>query len=425
MGREILVISNGHGEDVIAVSIVKALREIPHIKKISALPLVGEGYAYKKANIPVIGAVKTMPSGGFNQDINQLRRDINDGLLILTYNQYLTIKEWAEKGGKILAVGDILPLLLAWVGGGEFAFVATAKSEYYLRDEKGWLNSTSLLDRWLGSMFFPWERWLMNRSHCRGVFVRDSLTAQILRGFSIPVYDLGNPMMDSFSVQPSLTFPSEEETLIILLLPGSRMPEAQYNWQLILQAVENIKQAFSQRSLLFLAAITPSFNSIPFQEDLIEGGWQKKANNKQNLPLGDDEAILFTHNQTDLILSQQAYGSCLQFSHVGIAMAGTATEQFVGLGKPVISFPGKGPQFTRKFAQNQTRLLGCSFTLVDTPQEVGHTLKELMDNPKQLEKIVENGQKRLGAPGAAQRIAHCLFDRCFKVKNHLNPNSDH
>ncbi|MDJ0579904.1 lipid-A-disaccharide synthase-related protein [Crocosphaera sp.] len=410
---EILVISNGHGEDVIAVSIAQELRQFPDITKISALPLVGKGYAYEKANIPIIGTVKTMPSGGFNQDINQLWRDFNGGLLNLTYHQYKTIKRWGENGGKILAVGDILPLLFAWLSGGEFAFVGTAKSEYYLRDETRWLTSTSFLERWLGSMYFPWERWLMNRLTCCGVFVRDSLTAQILEKFSIPVYDLGNPMMDNFSVNKSLTFPSETETLIILLLPGSRMPEAQNNWQLILQAVDSIKAVFSQRSLLFLAAITPSFNSIPFQEDLIDKNWQKEAKNTYNLSISDPQAILFTQGETSLILTQQAYQTCLQLSHVGIAMAGTATEQFVGLGKPVISFPGNGPQFTKKFAQNQTRLLGCSVTLVDTPQQVGDSLTQLIKDPKKLENIAKNGQKRLGKPGAAQRIANCLVNKCF------------
>ena len=413
MGMEILVISNGHGEDVIAVSIAEALRQFPEITKISALPLVGKGYAYEKANIPIIGTVKTMPSGGFNQDIKQNVEIVENDNIDDTYNQYQIIKQWGKNGGKILAVGDILPLLFAWLSGGEFAFVGTAKSEYYLRDETGWLASTSLLERWLGSMYFPWERWLMNRSACCGVFVRDSLTAKILGEFSIPVYDLGNPMMDHFSVNPSLTFPPETEPLIILLLPGSRMPEAQNNWQLILQAVDSIKAVFSQRSLLFFAAITPSFNSIPFPEDLVDNSWKKVWINTYNLSIPDEQGILFSREQERLIISQQAYQTCLQLSHIGIAMAGTATEQFVGLGKPVISFPGNGPQFTQKFAQNQTRLLGCSVTLVDRPQEVGHTLTQLIKDPKKLKNIADNGQKRLGKPGAAQRIANCVVNECF------------
>ncbi|ACB49688.1 unknown [Crocosphaera subtropica ATCC 51142] len=410
---EILVISNGHGEDVIALSIIDALKKFPNVSKIVALPLVGTGYAYEKANIPIIGTVKTMPSGGFNQDINQLWRDLNGGLLSLTYHQYQTIRKWGKKGGKLLAVGDILPLLFAWLSGGEFAFVGTAKSEYYLRDEKGWLTSTSLVERWLGSMYFPWERWLMRRLACRGIFVRDNLTAQILQKWSLPVYDLGNPMMDQFSVNPSVTFPCESEPLIILLLPGSRMPEAQHNWQLILEGVHSVIEAFKERSLLFLAAITPSFNTVPFQEDLIDKGWQKELDRTYPLSIQDPQSILFTHRNATLMISQQAYHDCLQVAHVGIAMAGTATEQFVGLGKPVITFPGEGPQFTQKFAQNQTRLLGCSVTLVNTPQQVGTTLKQLMNDPKQLQNIAKNGQQRLGQPGAAQRIAHCLINECF------------
>jgi len=36
-----------------------------------------------------------------------------------------------------LSRGDIVPLLFAWLSGATYAFVGTAKSEYYLRDEAG------------------------------------------------------------------------------------------------------------------------------------------------------------------------------------------------------------------------------------------------------------------------------------------------
>ena len=355
---KILVISNGHGEDVIAASIVEALTQLSNLSQVAALPLVGEGYAYQRLSIPIVGTVKTMPSGGFNQDIRQLWRDINSGLLGLSYHQYQTIKQWGKSGGKILAVGDILPLLLAWLSGAEFAFVGTAKSEYYLRDEKNWLASTSPLDRWLGSMYYPWERWLMSHHSCCGVFVRDSLTANTLKRWPIPVYDLGNPMMDHFQVKQGVDIPATTETLTILLLPGSRMPEAKENWQLMLIAVQSVMEALLGRRFLFLAPIAPSLNPLEFVEALIAKSWQQQPLNLRALPLEDGQSLQFTNAQATLILSQQAYQDCLQSAHVGIAMAGTATEQFVGLGKPVITFPGGGPQFTKRFAQNQTRLLG-------------------------------------------------------------------
>ena len=40
---------------------------------------------------------------------------------------------------------------------------------------------------------------------------------------------------------------------------------------------------------------------------------------------------------------------------------GTVADKFIGLGKPVIQIEGKGPQFTRSFAEAQRRLLGKMF----------------------------------------------------------------
>ncbi|MFM7574239.1 MAG: hypothetical protein ACKO4S_14070, partial [Snowella sp.] len=171
------------------------------------------------------------------------------------------------------AVGDILPLFFAWISGAEYAFVGTAKSEYYLRDENDWLASTSALERSLGSDYFPWERWLMSRPKCKAVFPRDTLTSQNLQQFSIPTFDLGNPMMDGLQVtiKPVLATPKK---LTILLLPGSRSPEAERNWQLILQAVNQVLQEFTNQAIYFLAAIAPSLSLDSFKDLLIEQQWQ-------------------------------------------------------------------------------------------------------------------------------------------------------
>ena len=153
----LLVLSNGHGEDVIAVRILKELQQQTSAPEIFALPIVGEGRAYQRLNIPVIGSVRTMPSGGFiYMDGRQLAKDLRGGLLQLTLNQLKSVRRWVKiqkKSGysaKILAVGDIVPLLFAWLSGSEYAFVGTAKSEYYLRDETGWLKRNTRAERWEG-----------------------------------------------------------------------------------------------------------------------------------------------------------------------------------------------------------------------------------------------------------------------------------
>jgi uncharacterized protein (TIGR03492 family) len=90
-------------------------------------------------------------------------------------------------------------------------------------------------------------------------------------------------------------------------------------------------------------------------------------------------------------------------------MAGTATEQFVGLGKPAITIEGSGPQFTPRFARLQGRLLGPSVRVVSRPGEVVAELKDLLQDPERWRAIAENGHRRMGGPGASERIARWIL----------------
>jgi uncharacterized protein (TIGR03492 family) len=407
----LLCLSNGHGEDAIALRIAQALRAQPTPPELAALPMVGTGQAYLNHDVPIVGATKQMPSGGFvYMDQRQFWRDVKGGLIGLTWAQVQATRAWAKSGGAILAVGDLVPLLIAWISGAPYAFVGTAKSEYYLRDEAGWLPRQSWFDQfegWSGSVYLPWERWLMSRKRCRAVFPRDTLTSQILKRGSIPVFDLGNPMMDGlapsghrFECHPPLPDPP----LTLVLLPGSRSPEAEANWNLILQAVGDLVLTLRQRPLLFIGAIAPNLDRTPFRSALQSSGWlpQTPATSPANADL------IFTQRHATLILTQTRFADALHQADFAIALAGTATEQFVGLGKPAITFPGNGPQFTPAFAEAQTRLLGPSVCMVREPTQVTRVIEGLLQNPDQLQLIAENGPRRLGAPGAAQRIAEVV-----------------
>ncbi len=406
---KILILSNGHGEDLIALKIIEELRKLTNPPSISALPLVGEGFVYQKLDISMIAPVKKMPSGGFiYMESSKLWQDLCSGLLNLTLAQYKAIKHWAKTGDFILAVGDILPLFLAWLSGVNYAFVGTAKSEYYLRDDLGYFPDISFLDRWSGSVYYPWECWLMSRSRCQAVFPRDTLTTQVLQKKGISAFDLGNPMMDGIHFDCDSRFEGEDESsLVVLLLPGSRFPEALENWNLLLSAVDCLMES-SRFSFVFLGAISPNLDLKPFKQALSPHTWQRKYKKPPNFPINDHYALLFTHPKAKLVLTQKAYTTCLNLADVALAMAGTATEQFVGLGKPVIALPGKGPQYTRKFAENQARLLGLSLKLVAKPEQVPEELQKILKNPDLWQLMSENAEKRLGKPGASQRIAQFL-----------------
>lgn len=437
---KLLCLSNGHGEDVIALRILQALQQQASQLKLAALPIVGEGHLYRDHGIPIVGQVQSMPSGGFiYMDGRQLARDLQGGLLQLTLAQLRAVKTWAKQGGMILAVGDIVPLLFAWWSGATYAFVGTAKSEYYLRDEQGWLPRQSKferLERWSGSVYLPWERWLMGHPRCQAVFPRDSLTCAVLKQWAIPAYDLGNPMMDGLEVSNAdfsnenqenqvtieegkrLRFEqspiplAELQRLTFVLLPGSRPPEAYQNWQVIVQAVSALLLALgNQRQLLFLGAIAPQLDLAPLQQTLEGFGWQL-ADIPQNANQFD--RLVFKQYRACLILTKSGFNSCIHQADIALAMAGTATEQFVGLGKPAITFPGAGPQFTPKFAEAQTRLLGPAITLVEQPTHVVGIVQSLLRDPDRLQLIQASGRRRMGTPGAAQRIAECLMQLHLK-----------
>ncbi len=406
---KLLVLSNGHGEDVIAVKIIRELQQLAPEISLACLPMVGEGFAYNVLDIPVLAPVKQMPSGGFvYMSGQQLWRDLRQGLLNLTMNQYQAVKSWANSGGVILAVGDILPLLFAWLSGTNYAFVGTAKSEYYLRDETGWLMETTKFERFWGSIYYPWERWLMKHKRCQAVFPRDSLTNTYLQKYQIPSFDVGNPMMDGIS-NHQFSAP-EDDCLKILLLPGSRLPEAFNNWQLILTAVDSVLESLNNQ-LIFVAAIAPSLSLREFEQSLYSNQWQLAPKKSVKIRIRDPDAILFTKKQAKLIISQNAYADCLHYADLAIATAGTATEQFVGLGKLAIAFSGSGPQYNRQFADNQTRLLGISLQLVEKPEQVGSKIKQLLGMPDYWQLILKNGKQRFGKAGASKQIAHYLVEK--------------
>ena len=329
-------------------------------------------------------------------DSYQLWRDVRGGLIQLTLAQWQAVGRWARSGGSILAVGDIIPLLLAWQSGAHYTFVGTAKSEYYLQ------NPHSIAAK-LGGIYFPWERWLLRRSNCKAVFPRDRITTQALTKFGIPAFDLGNPMMDGLT---SDSIPEDRlacatgdrQDLRMTLLPGSRAPEAYQNWSLILQGLNNLLNALPSQNLGAVAAVTPSLDAAEFLAVLRHAGWQQSDRGwiKQNCTIQ---------------IWIDRYRDALAYGDLAIAMAGTATEQFVGLGKPAIIIPGQGPQFTRLFAERQTYLLGESVILVDNPQSIGEIVPELMTDTSRLQRIKINGLERMGAAGAAAKIANCLLDR--------------
>ncbi len=156
-------------------------------------------------------------------------------------------------------------------------------------------------------------------------------------------------------------------------------------------------EAFPDRTLVLMSAIAPTLH----QQKLIS-----------SLPIEwtptDPAKSAYRYQNATLLLSH-AFNDCLHQAEVAIATAGTATEQFVGLGKPAITLPGNGPQFTRAFATVQAKMLGPSVQIVEEVSAVGRVIAKLMNNPGRLQQIHQNGKHRMGEAGAGDRIASQLL----------------
>ncbi len=382
----ILFLSNGHGEDLNASLIAHACQNLG--AQVLALPMVGEGQAYRRLGIPIIAPTRSLPSGGiFYMNPWLLVRDVGGGLLALTWRQWQALRRVAATCDLLVAVGDGVPLGFARLSGRPYAAFIVSTSSYY----EGELKLPGL----------TW--WGLTAPRCLQVFTRDEFTAQQLqkRGMDKAVF-AGYPIMDG--LEPTGTFLDGDNQPVVALLPGSRLPEAEDNFQLLLGFCE---QLFTLRPQVQVwAALVSGFTDELLMELAMQRGWRYQAG-ELRCPAG------VVHCAWDRFVD------ILHASRVVVGMAGTAIEQAVGLGKPVIQIPGRGPQFTYRFAEAQMRLLGCSVQTVGRGVAGATELRlaaewavRAMENPDYRRQCQQNGWERVGRGGGALGIAQALYQLC-------------
>lgn len=391
--KGILFLSNGHGEDAINCQILKALRESVADVDVSAMPIVGDGAAYRRSTVPIIGPTSQMPSGGvFYMNPLFLLKDIGAGLIAVTWQQLQAVWRHSRHCDLVVATGDIVAAAIAHASNRPYIIFLSAHSSYY----EGRVDLGLIL----------WQ--LLCSEKCRAVFTRDALTAADLNRQGLKKAEfVGNPVMDNLnSTGKDLQLIPGVRT--IALLPGSRIPEATNNLVLLLELVKEIASN-STLPVQFRAALVPAL--MPQLDDIAaRSGWQHRSG-KLIFP-----AIKLSFSEeklVEVICSADAFADILQQSSLVIGMTGTAVEQAVGLGKPVIAVPGNGPAFTYRFAEAQNRLLGNSVQVIgrqsansDIIKEAALAVDRTLQDDKYLASCVKNGLERMGRSGGSIKIAN-------------------
>ena len=389
--KRILFISNGHGEDNHSSYVIETLLQLYPNLELAAMPIVGEGNAYRRLNIPIIGPTQNMPTGGFSY-INRLRllTDLKAGLVGLTWQQLRAVWQYAPSCDLIMATGDTVSQGFAYSTGYPYVSFISCLSALY----EGTLKVGPFIGTFLRS------------PRCLGVFTRDPYTAKDLKKQGIGKALFGGiPSLDK--LQPTgKDLQLKADTPMVALLPGSRLPEAVRNFKLQLNLILEILKVIPPEKIQFRAALVPKLmkelTSIADSED-----WQYE----------DNKLSYHTEQGTiEVICYSDAFNDILHNCTLMLGMAGLAVDQGIALGKPVIQVPGEGPQFTYEFAEAQTRLIGSCAQTIGTGPATANTLKEaaqcvaktIVDHPY-LEECETNGKARFGPPGASERIAEFLL----------------
>jgi len=401
--HSLLFICNGHGEDVIALEIIKRLLKKIKNKSIEVLPLVGNGDVFnsiKSKNFRKIGYLKELPSGGFsNQSLKGFVLDLFAGFLIDNLRNFLLVKQKSKHNCKIIAVGDFLPLFYAWSSECEFSFIGTPKSDHTWSSGPGWDLSDFYL-KLKGSEWDPWEMFLMKSPRCKNLIMRDEITANNLNRKNIGAKYLGNPMMDF------VTTKNEKISNIIafkriILLVGSRYPEAFKNLDNFLECLQDFNLP---NDLVILLPLSINANVIKIQSYLIKYGFLKQS----KVEFLIDEDSVWKKKDQYVVIGKGKFNCWANMAEVGLSNAGTATEQIAGLGIPSLSIPGPGPQFTKSFAKRQSRLLGGSVVVCNNKKILLKRLSLLLKGKVDSLEQAKIGKERMGESGASKKIVDSI-----------------
>lgn len=392
MPKRVLFISNGHGEDNHSAYIIRTLRELAPDVEIAAIPIVGEGNAYRRLKVPILGPTQILPSGGFTY-VNRwlLLKDIQAGLLGLTLRQLQTVRHHAPQFDLVHATGDSVGQSFAYLSGRPFISFISCLSALY----EGHLQTDFVL------------RFVMRSPRCRAVITKDAYTTEDLtrQGFQnvhfggIPALDWLRPKGKDLAIAP--------DRPMIALLPGSRMPEARRNFKLQMQFVH---EAVTQlgKGLQFRAALVPALmQEIPTLAT--EMGWDYEA--------GCLSYDLANGATATIRCYDDAFSDIIHNTTLVIGMAGLAVEQAVATGKPAIQIPGSGPQFNYPFAEAQERLLGFSVQTIGkgaatpaTLREAVQCMQKTLQDSAYLATCAEKGPLRQGTLGASKRIVRLILE---------------
>ena len=126
----ILLLSNGHGEDLSGALLGQALIDCGHT--VTALPLAGLGGSYQQAGITLLGSSHEFSTGGLGYTSLRGRlTELVQGQILYLLRRLLRLLLSRKRFDLILVVGDVIPVIAAWLSRRPVATYLVAYSSHY------------------------------------------------------------------------------------------------------------------------------------------------------------------------------------------------------------------------------------------------------------------------------------------------------
>jgi len=354
--REVLFVTNGHGEAAIAARIAAELRARAPLAT-RHFALVGERLG--GGDFADVGPQRALPSGGLVAmgNLAAFARDLGAGFVQLFARQVRFLRAARGRYAAIVAVGDAYACALARLAGGPLVYVGTAKSVYV-------------------APYGPGERRII--AAARRVFVRDAATAAALCAQGVPAEAPGNVIVDLLASDERVDW---RGTPRVAVLPGSR-ERAYADARQLAAVIARVRAGAPQLDAVL--SIAPNLDPARFAPALAAGPLRAWPG-----PLG---ALL---PEATLVLGQ----------------SGTANEAAAAAGVPVVALELAGARRDAWYRKRQRGLLGDAL-LIAPGDEAGAAaaVAALLADPTRRARMAAVGRERMGSPGGAAAIAGAIAE---------------
>lgn len=356
--KKILFISNGFSEDLVAITLIKELRKVHQLLEIYCLPIVGNARHFKPIKVKVIGPHWETPSEGLNYGNWALTFfDILFGLPLLILGQLISLFLLRKKFDLVITVGDYVGVASAAIAriSAPLFHVWVCPAGYYPKFVKKYISE-----------------------HAVAVYQRGP-GASSLDDTGVKVQFVGNPLLDTFEITGE-DFGLKGNRPTIGVLPGSRKVVYK-NLRLLLEVLSGI---LKRKKVNVLVSLSPKMDRKKFMTSA------------KKYPGWSDEYVI-----------SEKFGDILNRSDLIIGLARTGNEQALGMGKPVVTFWGKGFSMSERMVRGHAHriLKKVPVLLPPDPERISSKVVSLLDDPAEMKDLGRKGIELMGPRGASRTIA--------------------